>query len=99
MNHPVRHYLSKFKYIIASAVFVVSLCFIGEHSCVERRKRSAEIVELKSKIAEQQRRFAEDKAQLDELKKNPEAVRRVAREKYYMKTSNEDVFIIEDENE
>ncbi len=99
MKHPIRHYLSKFKYAIALAVFVVSIGFIGEHSITQRLKRKQEIATLQHKIAEQQRKFEEDKRVLEELKSNPEAVRRVAREKYFMKRQNEDVFIIEDERE
>ena len=52
---------------------------------------------MQSKIAEQQRKFEEDNRVLEALKSDPEAVRRVAREKYFMKRQNEDVFIIEDE--
>ena len=97
MKHPVRHYLSKFKYFIALAIFFVSIGFIGEHSITERIKRKQEIATLQSKIAEQQRKFEEDHHELELLKSDPDAVRRVAREKYFMKRSNEDVFIIEDE--
>ena len=49
------------------------------------------------KIKEQRQKFNKDNKELERLKKDPEAVRKVAREKYFMKTSNEDVFIIEDE--
>ena len=97
MKHPIRHYLSKFKYIIAIVIFLVSIGFIGEHSITERLKRKQEIATLQSKIAEQQRKFEEDNRVLEQLKSDPDAVRRVAREKYFMKRSNEDVFIIEDE--
>ena len=97
MKHPIRHYLSKFKYIIALVIFIVSIGFIGEHSITERLKRKQEIATLQGKIAEQQRKFEEDNRILEELKSDPDAVRRVAREKYFMKRSNEDVFIIEDE--
>lgn len=97
MKHPVRHYLSKFKYVIALAVFIVSIGFVGEHSITERLKRKQEIATLQSKIAEQERKFEEDNRVLEELKSDPDAVRRVAREKYFMKRANEDVFIIEDE--
>ena len=98
----MRTFLSNFKYtikyIVALAIFVASIGFIGEHSITERVKRKQEIAELQAKIAELQQRFSEDRKMLDQLKNDPEAVRRIAREKYYMKTENEDVFIIEDED-
>ncbi len=84
------------KYVLALAIFVVSIGFVGEHSISERIKRKQEIAELQTKIAEQQRKFREDKEVLERLKNDPDEVRRVAREKYYMKRESEDVFIIED---
>ncbi len=91
-----RQFRYSIKYIVAVLVFAVSIGFVGEHSITERIKRKHEIVELQEKIAEQERIFAQDKEALEELKTDKEAVRKVAREKYYMKKENEDIFIIED---
>ena len=33
-------------------------------------------------------------AELEELKRNPDAMKRIAREKYFMKTANEDIYVI-----
>lgn len=87
---------TKVKYAVALAVFIVSIGFVGDSCIVERIKQKEEIASLKEKIRMQKKRFREDKATLEKLKKDPDEIRRVAREKYYMKTENEDIFIIED---
>lgn len=84
------------KYLLAFAIFVLSIGFIGEHCIKERIKRKYDISELQTKIADLQSTFHEDNVVLERLKNDPEEVRRIAREKYYMKSENEDVFIIED---
>lgn len=94
--HKSRHSLSWIKYAVATLIFAVSIGFVGENSVLRRIERKKEISELQQKIAEQQQRFAEDHQALERLKNDPEEVRRVAREHYYMKKDNEDVFIIED---
>ena len=101
MNQAVKNFYSKFKYsikyMVALGIFIALIGFVGEHCIRERYKRKVEITELQMKIKEQKQKFNKDNKELERLKKDPEAVRKVAREKYFMKTSNEDVFIIEDE--
>lgn len=101
MNQAVKNFYSKFKYsikyMVALGIFIALIGFVGEHCLRERYKRKVEITELQMKIREQKQKFNKDNKELERLKKDPEAVRKVAREKYFMKTSNEDVFIIEDE--
>ena len=101
MNQAVKNFYSKFKYsikyMVALGVFIALIGFVGEHCLRERYKRKVEITELQMKIKEQRQKFNKDNKELERLKKDPEAVRKVAREKYFMKTSNEDVLIIEDE--
>ena len=100
MNQAVKNFYSKFKYsikyMVALGIFIALIGFVGEHCLRERYKRKVEITELQMKIKEQRQKFNKDNKELERLKKDPEAVRKVAREKYFMKTSNEDVFIIED---
>ena len=99
MKHPIRHYLSKFKYIIALGIFVFTTCFVGETCVVERIKNKEVIAKLEKEIAELEQTRSANMAMLQELQDNPDALRRVAREKYYMKQVNEDVYIIADEAE
>lgn len=101
MNQALKNFYSRFKYFIkymvALGIFIALIGFVGEHCIRERYKRKVEITELQMKIKEQRQKFDKDNKELERLKKDPEAVRKVAREKYFMKTADEDVFIIEDE--
>lgn len=99
MKHPIRHYLSKFKYIIALGIFVFTTGFVGETCVVERIKNKEIIAKLEKEIAELEQTKSANMAMLQELQDNPDALRRVAREKYYMKQVDEDVYIIADEAE
>lgn len=97
MKHIVRHYLMKYKYVLAIVVFAVAIGFVGDHCLLRRADQQKEISQLREAINKEQTTFNNDKAQLEELKTNPEAVKRVARERYYMKQPDEDIFVIEDE--
>lgn len=97
MKNPIRHYFLKFKYPLAIIIFAVMLVFVGEGSLINRSKQRKEIEALQAEIDKYQKKFDEDKQTLDRLKNDPEAIKEVAREKYYMKTEKEDIFVIEDQ--
>ncbi|MCQ2093602.1 MAG: septum formation initiator family protein [Bacteroidaceae bacterium] len=96
MNHPISHYLLKYKYFIAFAVFAVLIGLVGDHCLVRRMAQKREISDLQSQIQSQEERYVRDKQQLDRLNSDPEAVKRVAHERYYMRSTDEDVFVMED---
>lgn len=96
MKHIVRHYLMKYKYVLAIVIFIVAIGFVGDHCLLRRAEQTKEISQLREAIEKEQTTFKDDKAQLEQLKTNPDAVKRVARERYYMKTDNEDIFVFED---
>ena len=97
MKSSIKHWIFKLKYVLALAVFVGVIGFVGESSIMNRIGQQQEISNLKSEIDEYNRKFEQDKKTLDALKHDPEAVKEVARSRYFMKTDNEDIFIVEDE--
>ncbi|MCQ2131873.1 MAG: septum formation initiator family protein [Bacteroidaceae bacterium] len=96
MGKLVKHIFLKYRYIIVAVIFLLIISFVGDHSLVNRVKQKQEIASLKEQIREQVEQYNTDKHQLEQLKTDPEAVKRIAHEKYYMKTENEDIFVIED---
>ncbi|MCQ2213835.1 MAG: septum formation initiator family protein [Bacteroidaceae bacterium] len=98
MKHSVRHYLFKLKWLLATAIFVVFVGFVGENCLMNRWEQKKEISRLKSEIDEQNRKFERDRVTLERLKNNPDAIKEVARERYFMKTDDEDVFVFQDED-
>lgn len=99
MKHNVVHWIFKLKYVVALCVFAGVIGFVGESSIVNRISQQQEISRLKGEIADYNRKFEQDKQKLDGLKYDHEAVKEVARERYYMKTADEDIFIVEDDED
>lgn len=96
MKYVFRYYLVRYKYIIALVVFGVLIGFVGDHCLVKRYQQKQEIAKLESEIQNQVSKFNQDKEQLEQLKNDSEAIEHIAREKYYMKCEDEDIFVIED---
>ena len=98
MKRSIKYFLFKLKYVFAFLLFAVAITFFGESSLINRYAQQQEINKLKSDIDTYQRKFNQDKAMLNSLKTDPEALKQIARERYYMKTPDEDIFVIEDED-
>ncbi|MBQ8709567.1 MAG: septum formation initiator family protein [Bacteroidaceae bacterium] len=99
MRNGIKSWFFKLKYVIALVVFIIAIGFVGESSIVNRIGQQREISKLKEEIDEYNRKFEQDRKTLEALKHDPEAVKEVARSRYFMKTDNEDIFIVEDEEE
>ena len=76
--------------------FLVVIDFLDENSLIQRAQHKREISTLKSEIARYRKQYEEDTRKLKELMNNPEALEKIAREKYLMKKPNEDIFIFEE---
>ena len=99
MKSSVKYWIFKLKYVVALAIFVGTIGFVGESSIVNRIGQQQEISRLKGEIDDYNRKFEQDKQTLHALKNDPEAIKEVARSRYFMKTDNEDIFIVEEEDE
>ncbi|MDO4738898.1 MAG: septum formation initiator family protein [Bacteroidales bacterium] len=99
MKNGIKHWIFKLKYVVALAIFIGVIGFVGESSLVNRIAQQQEISRLRAEIDEHNRKFEQDKKTLNALKYDEEAVRDVARSRYYMKSDNEDIFIVEDDSE
>lgn len=97
MKSAVKQWIFKLKYVLALLVFAVAIGFVGESSIVNRMAQQQEISRLKGEIEEYNRKFAKDRQTLNSLKHDPEAVKEVVRSRYFMKTADEDIFIVEEE--
>ena len=90
------NFIGRHKYLITLLVFGVIIVFLDENSLIQRAKHREEIRELNEEIAKYRKQFEEDTRKLKELTDNPEALEKIAREKYLMKKPNEDIFIFEE---
>ena len=90
------NFIGRHKYMITLVAFGVIIVFLDENSLIQRAKHKEEINTLNREIAKYREQFEEDTRKLKELMNNPEALEKIAREKYLMKKPNEDIFIFEE---
>jgi hypothetical protein len=81
------------KYIVTLCVIILVVGFLDDNSIMNRQERIAEIQKLQHEISVLKARYEEDTRKLQSLEEYDNVVR-LAREKYLMKRSNEDVFVI-----
>lgn len=93
-------FLRNHKYAFVTLVFLLIIGVLDENSFLNRYQNIKQIREMKAEIRNYRDRYEHDTERLEDLNKNPEAVKRMAREQYFMKTEDEDIFyIMTDSNE
>lgn len=92
-------YLKPFKniYVIILLGFAIWMLFFDAHSLLFHHELNSEIKELEYQKEHYKKEMAKDNKAIKELS-TEEGVERIARETYYMKKPNEDIFIIEYED-
>ena len=92
----VWNYIRQHKYLITIVAFLIIIVFLDENSLIQRAQHRQEINDLTTEIAKYRKQYEEDTERLKELTNSPEALEKIAREKYLMKKPNEDIFIFEE---
>ena len=82
------------RYVLTAAVGLVWVTFISEIDLVYLAKSQLELNRLESQVAHYELEIEATRNQLVDLTSNPERLERFAREKYFMKRDNEDLFRI-----
>ena len=92
-------YLKPFKniYLLVFIVFAVWMLFFDAHSLLFHRELNKDIEELEYQKEHYKNEMEKDNKAIKELS-TEEGIERTARENYYMKKPNEDIFIIEYED-
>lgn len=92
-------YLKPFKniFVLVLVVFAIWMIFFDAHSYLFHRELNADIEELEYQKEHYKQEMEKDNKAIKELS-TEEGVERTARETYYMKKPNEDIFIIEYED-
>ena len=68
MKNGIKHWIFKLKYVVALAIFIGVIGFVGESSLVNRIAQQQEISRLRAEIDEHNRKFEQDKKTLNALK-------------------------------
>jgi cell division protein FtsB len=84
------------KYLIVFVTFAVFITFFDNHNLIHRWQRDRKIKEMQKEVRFYQNEIKTDKEKENELQSNKENLEKFAREHYYMKKQNEDIFIIKE---
>lgn len=88
-------FVGKYKYLITLAVAFVIIGFVDHNSLLRRLSLAREESRLRDEIEKYQREYDESTERLNELKADSGAIERIARERYFMKKPNEDIYVFE----
>jgi cell division protein FtsB len=86
------------KYLIVSAGFVVWIMFFDENNLSRHKQNLAELARLEAQVDFYKHKIEADKRKLYELQTNDANLEKFAREQFFMKKANEDVFVMIEEN-
>lgn len=96
-KRPVLRFLSN-RYVLISLFFIVWMLFFDNYSWLNQRPLDQEIEELENNKRYYQEEIRKDTLAIRALQ-DPDQVEKYAREQYYMKRENEDIYIIEHESD
>lgn len=82
------------KYVVVLVGGVVFVGFVGENSVWSHMRNQERIIELQEEIDGLLEEHEKNMKTLDRLKTDPMAVEEIAREKYFMKREDEDIFVL-----
>ena len=87
------------KYIVVTILAVVLIGFLDDNSVWHHIRNKQYISELEDEIAKYEKLNQSNQEKIRELDSNPKAIEKIARERYFMKTDEEDIFVLsEDES-
>lgn len=82
------------KYIIALACFVTWMAFFDPKDWSLIAARKEKLRDLKESEEQLNKQISSTRVELNMLKTSAETIEKYAREKYYMKKDNEDLFVV-----
>lgn len=89
----------KNKYILATTIFLLWICFFNNIDLFYVIESRIELHQIKSDARELERKNKELKASLEDLNNNSASLEKFARETYFMKKDNEVVFVFKERAE
>ena len=95
--HAVWNFLSHYKYLIVIEVGVLIVGVIDDNSFLKRIQYDTQISRLQDEIEHYEAISEENVRQLKELNSDPKAIEKIARERYFMKADDEDIFVFSEQ--
>ena len=91
------YHIPALKYIVVALIAVVLIGFVDENSIWSHLRNKQRISELEDEIEQYTERYHQDQEKIRTLDGNPKAIEKIARERYFMKADDEDVFVLSDD--
>lgn len=95
----IYYFFSRFKYHIVIILGLLVVGVLDENSFRRRIECYYQIQDLNAEIEKYEKEYQHDTQRLRELKQNPNAIAKIARERYFMKADNEDIFVLSDDEQ
>jgi cell division protein FtsB len=83
------------RYLLAVTAFTIWIIFFDENNMFVQRQRTRDLADLKTKILYYSNLVDLTKKELKDLQNDPATLEKYAREKYFMKRDNEEVFVVD----
>lgn len=91
--------LERYKYLIVTVVGVALVGFVDEDSIMHRIQLGLQISDLQDQIDHYNEQNRRDTHRLQELNRDPSAIEKIAREHYFMKADDEDIYVLSDDEQ
>ena len=91
------YHVKALKYIVVTLIGVILIGFVDENSVWHHIVNRQKISELQDEIDRYTLQNKNDQAQIKVLDSNPKAIKKIARERYFMKADDEDIFVLSDD--
>jgi len=85
------------KYLIALVAFVVWIMFFDDNNLRQHQKNLKELAQLEEQVGFYKHKIEADKRKLYELQTSDENLEKFAREQFFMKKADEDIYVIVEE--
>ena len=84
------------KYVLATIIFLLVLLFFDEYNLMDTRRVSKQVNALKAEEKQLRDDMVADSLRAVALRNDLDELERYGRENYYMKRSDEDIYVIKD---
>ena len=91
------YHIPALKYVVVALVGVILIGFVDENSVWNHLRNKQRISDLEDEIEMYTERYHQDQEKIRTLDGNPKAIEKIARERYFMKADDEDVFVLSDD--
>ena len=91
------YHIRALKYIVVIVIGIVVVGIVDENSIWHHFTNRQRINELQEEIDMYNAQYQNDQAQIRKLDSDPRAIKKIARERYFMKADDEDIFVLSDD--